>query len=104
MDIPLAERIIEDALKIIEDPNRWTRGAEARDKDGEVCDVLSRRAKRFCARGALEKAAHRHKADYYDIVGVIGTASPYYTSVNDSPDGRRKVIKIFKKALKSLRA
>ncbi len=37
----------------IDAPEKWTKGAHARDSEGKVVDILSRNACRFCADGAF---------------------------------------------------
>jgi hypothetical protein len=104
MDDPLAEHIIEGALEILRDPKRWTRHYSARDAEGRPCKVTAKRAARFCARGAVAKSAHRLGCDCIPVSVVDCLNSTGYVNVNDGPDSRRRVIAIFKKALKSLRA
>ena len=51
--------ILEDALELIEDPDRWTRGFYARDAEGVSVDPYSERACRFCALGAVARISGR---------------------------------------------
>ena len=104
MAIPLVERIIEDALKIVNDPNRWTQGADAKDAKGKPCRPFVRRAVRFCARGALIRAAHDLGTVSHFALVAMRLGAPDLVCINDGPDGRRKAITLLKKALKSHRA
>ena len=54
---PLHDQIIIRALAIIEDGSRWTQGALARLSNGVECPCFDARAERFCAAGALYRAA-----------------------------------------------
>ena len=106
MSQTLEIRIIEGALKIISDPKRHTKRNLAEAADGTMCSPCDDKAVTFCAEGALMRGAYdldeygaRHDA-YYAVRAVDSD----YVNVNDGPDGRRRVIAIFKKALKNLRA
>jgi hypothetical protein len=66
---PLQHQIIAGALELIADEAHWTRGALARDKRGLVCCWESREAFRFCAVGALARAAA-------DLLGSASDAGP----------------------------
>jgi hypothetical protein len=108
MEVPLEVRIIDGALKIISDPNRWTRGAFVKDANGWNCKPRARQAVRFCGRGALSRAAyepgaHSHVHVAFDIVRTAADGC-VIEAINDyAPDGRQRIIAIFKKALKRLR-
>ena len=54
---PLQHQIIARALEIISDESKWTRGSMARPADGTACACLDPLAVRFCALGALFRAA-----------------------------------------------
>jgi hypothetical protein len=57
MSKPLQHQIIARALEIVSDPTKWTRGSMARTADGKACASLDPLAVRFCAVGALFRAA-----------------------------------------------
>jgi hypothetical protein len=57
MSLPLRKQVISRAYQLIEDPNHWTTFALARDESGLACLPGSEIAVRFCARGALYRAA-----------------------------------------------
>ena len=54
---PLHDQVIVRALAIIEDGSRWTKGNLARLSNGVECPCFDPRAERFCAAGALYRAA-----------------------------------------------
>ena len=54
---PLQKHVIARALEIISDESKWTRGAMARTADGSPCGCLDPAVARFCAVGALHRAA-----------------------------------------------
>jgi hypothetical protein len=57
MSKPLQHQIIARALEIVSDETKWTRGSMARTADGKACASLDPLAVRFCAVGALFRAA-----------------------------------------------
>jgi hypothetical protein len=57
MSKPLQHQIIARALEIVSDESKWTRGSMARTADGNPCACLDPVAVRFCALGALFRAA-----------------------------------------------
>jgi hypothetical protein len=54
---PLQHQIIARAIELIADEAHWTRGALARDERGRACCWDSAGVTRFCAVGALVRAA-----------------------------------------------
>jgi hypothetical protein len=103
---PLQHRIIARALEIISDESKWTRGSLARLADGTACACLDPRAVRFCAVGALNRAAGELIADngFYHATeaeqAVLEANSELHglPCINDT-DGRAVVIAMFKVAL-----
>ena len=53
----LQHQIIEEALHLIAEEEHWTRCSMARNKGGDPCSVWNPAAVRFCAVGALWRAA-----------------------------------------------
>lgn len=49
--------MIKGAREIISDPSRWTQNAYARSESGSIEIVESPKACKFCAMGALKRAA-----------------------------------------------
>ena len=54
---PLIDQVLTDARTIITDRKRRLRACEAVTADGDECDPCSVQAQRFCAVGALIRAA-----------------------------------------------
>ena len=65
MSKPLQHQIIARALEIVSDEEHWTRAGVARTADGRQCACFDPRAARFCAIGALNRAAR-------ELLGVAG--------------------------------
>ena len=49
--------ILTEARQLIAEPEKWTQGAFARDRDGGAVDAEAEEARSFCAYGALLKAS-----------------------------------------------
>jgi len=102
----LQHQIISRALEIISDETKWTRGAMARLVDGKPCASLNPRAARFCAVGALNRAAGEllagngfyHAAEAEHEVLAANNEARDLALVNDI-EGRKAVIAMFKVAL-----
>jgi hypothetical protein len=105
---PLHHQIIACALKIIADKARWTGGAMARDGQGKSCRVEASEAVRFCAVGALTRAAFELLGEVPNIALIdeaencVLAASHFghlgLPHVNDRI-GREAVVRIFERAL-----
>ena len=54
---PLKHQVIAGALQLIVQQKNWTRGTIARSAGGVPCALLDPAAVRFCAIGALNRAA-----------------------------------------------
>jgi len=103
---PVQHQIIARALELISDEARWTRGAMARTADGRPCGCLDPLAARFCAVGALHRAAA-------ELIGAhvferVVEAEEFVLTANKSVfglpcvndiEGREAVIAMFKVAL-----
>jgi hypothetical protein len=96
------ERAIEDALQIVK--TSWTQGASARDVDGRACSALSQGAVKYCANGALVRAAHRNGVSAARLFACVVAVAPDFVRINDGPDGQRWVIAFFEEALENPRA
>ena len=104
---PIQHQIIARALEIISDEAHWTRVFVARRADGRPCACFDPCAVRFCAVGALIRAAG-------ELVGVAGVERAYAAEkcvlaangrrhdslprVNDS-EGHEVIVAMFKVAL-----
>src|SRR5271169_2631949 len=103
---PLQQQIIARALEIISDESKWTRGSMARMADGKACACLNPRAVRFCAVGALNRAAGEilaanrfyHASEAEHEVLAANNEARGLALVNDI-EGRKAVIAMFKVAL-----
>jgi hypothetical protein len=67
---PLQQQIIARALELIADEANWTRVYIARGADGAPCSCMDAAATRFCAIGALVRAAR-------DLLGENGPLQAY---------------------------
>ena len=103
---PLQHQIIARALEIISDESKWTRGSLARLADGTACACLNPHAVRFCAVGALNRAAgelvsstaFQHALEAEQFVLEANSEHEGLPSINDT-DGRTVVMAMFKVAL-----
>jgi hypothetical protein len=103
---PLQQQIIARALEIISDESMWTRGSMARTTDGKACACLDPLAVRFCAVGALCRAAGEllssngfdRALEAEHLVLAANNELHGLPSINDV-DGRDAVIAMFKVAL-----
>lgn len=104
---PLQHQIVARALELISDEAQWTRGFVARTADGRLCACFDLRAARFCAIGALNRAAR-------ELMGVAGVEHAYMSEkfvlaangrhhdslprINDH-EGHEVIVRMFKLAL-----
>jgi hypothetical protein len=104
---PVQQQIIARALDLIEDEAHWTRVYVARGTDGAPCSCVDVAATRFCAIGALVRAAR-------DLLGEIGPVHAYAAEklilkANNRPndtlpcindvEGHAAIVAMFKTAL-----
>ena len=111
---PLVMQVVERARALVADPGTWTQHAIARTGNNRHCEPTDRRAARFCAYGAILRAA-------YDVAGsneqaqrladrtamqIAGHDTPYSAfealiAVNDGPraTSRKAIVELFDKAL-----
>ena len=76
----MRKKLLERAQEILSDPDRWTTGSFARDKDDNPVDITDAGAVKFCLHGSLDKAFdevcqkheftdyHRLSMDMYHIM------------------------------------
>jgi len=93
--------ILERALAIIEDPERWTQGAYARHANGNPIGPLEENACRWCALGALEKAGDDPVSldalyALNNVSGQMGGLTPH--DLNDQRS-HADVVEMFKRAI-----
>jgi hypothetical protein len=99
MSLPLRKQVISRAYRLIEDPRHWTRFALARKASGVVCLPGSENAVRFCARGALYRAACDICPEGATVLfKKVAWSLPWLALVNDLR-GHAAVLKHLKKAL-----
>ena len=101
MSLPLRKQVISRAYRLIEDPDHWTTFALARDASGVACQPGSEDAVRFCARGALYRAARDIYSDGPTaLFKTVAWSLPWLALVNDLR-GHAAVLKHLKNALAS---
>ena len=104
---PIQHQIVARALEIISDEAHWTLTWVARRADGSPCSCFDPWAARFCAIGALNRAArelvgvagvdHAYKAEKF----VLAANGRHYDSlprINDNC-GHEVIVAMFKVAL-----
>lgn len=102
---PPQQQIIARALDLISDEARWTSLVLARKADGKTCEWIHPFAARFCAIGALDRAA-------YELLGGAEAAlraEKFVLAANDRPndslprindhEGHAVIVAMFKRAL-----
>src|SRR3954466_9971669 len=79
---PLIDTVLVNARTIVADRRRRLRGAEAVTADGLECDACDEDAQRFCAIGALIRAAYMMTGDQeqahrlgWKVAGLIASAA-----------------------------
>ena len=114
MSKPLVQQVTERARGLVADPRSWTQYAIARTGNNRHCEPADAKAARFCAYGAILRAA-------YDIAGtddqaqrladqtammIMGRDSPYTAfeeliAINDGHRGsaRKAVLDLLDTAL-----
>jgi hypothetical protein len=103
----LQHQIIEGALHILSEEEHWTRCSMARNSAGDPCSVWDPAAVRFCAIGAMWRAAYEVTGDLEilplvedtakQVVASNGRVDPLQT-LNDL-EGHAAVVQMFKNAL-----
>jgi len=58
MSKPLVQQVCERARGLVDNPRTWTQYAIARAGNHRACEPTDKRAVRFCAFGAILRAAH----------------------------------------------
>jgi hypothetical protein len=105
----LQRQIVSRARAIIADEVNWTSKALARDSSGMLCELDSARATKFCALGALVRAASEMISDEYvahsfameaaqQILEASRLAGSCLPMLNDS-EGHASVLAMFDRAL-----
>ena len=105
---PLQHQIIARALEIISDEAHWTRASIARTADGSPCVCLDPLAFKFCAVGALYRAAGELLGDGFEhvfktakfLLAANNRGSDSLPRINDI-EGHLVIVAMFKVALAS---
>jgi hypothetical protein len=91
-------RSVKKARDRIADPAHWCQGTFARTADGFQCLFTDPLAQSFCAFSAL--AAECYALGARDASALATLLAPRgLAAINDWPDGHRKVLALFDKAL-----
>lgn len=96
-----AREALRKARRILRNPKRFCKGASAYDAEGNDVHPRSKQAKKFDAYGAICRVSGSRKA----IELLANAAFELYECVavpllNDSRDGRRKILRCFDHAIK----
>ena len=118
MSKPILTQVIERARTLVADRSTWTSHALARRANSEACQPTDMRAVRFCAYGALVRAAYDLTADgeqaqrLADLAaaGLVGSKAPdrAYMDLYCINDGasrsvaRKTVVRLFDKFLETV--
>jgi hypothetical protein len=105
----LQRQIVSRARAIIADEVNWTSKALARDSSGRLCEWDDARATKFCALGALVRAASEMIADDYvahsfameaarQVLEASSLTGACLPMLNDS-EGHGSVVAMFDRAL-----
>lgn len=114
MSKPLIQQVAERARGLVNDPRTWTQYAIARTGNNRHCEPTDAKAARFCAYGAILRAASDvagsddlalRLADQTAML-IMGCDSPYSAfeeliAINDGyrASSRKAVVELFDKAL-----
>jgi len=114
MSKPLVHQVAERARGLVEDPRTWTQYAIARTGNNRHCEPVDAKAARFCAYGAILRAAH-DIAGNEDLAQRLGDQAAMLVTGRDNPyaafeeligtnDGhrasaRKAVLELFDRAL-----
>ncbi len=114
MSKPLVLQVAERARALINDPRTWTQDAMARTRSNRHCGPTDASAVRYCAYGAILRAANdvggdhdrsQHLADKVAML-VTGRNNPLVAfeeliAINDGPraTARKAVVGLFERAL-----
>jgi hypothetical protein len=71
-------KILEAARKVIETPEKWTKGFFAQTSEGVNCYTDSPHAVCFCASGAVQKAWLENGAGVYEARAILSSIVSNY--------------------------
>ena len=105
--LSIETRVLRIVLKGCSNPRTWTKDVAARLKDGTPAEINVDGVKMRCAGGWLYFA--RNKLDHYSYGAEDALQDACselygedYVNVNDGKDGRRRVVRACKLALKTV--
>lgn len=114
MSKPLVLQVAERARGLVDDPRTWTQYAIARTGNNRHCEPTDARAARYCAYGAILRAAgdvagnHDRSQRLADQAAMLvtGRDNPFVAfeeliAINDGPraTARKAVVELFDRAL-----
>ncbi len=94
-------KIVEQAMELISDINKWTVTTFAKNSFGDAVSPIDNSACKWCASGALIKFGGQGFSDEINDF-CIYRYNNVISEINDSVDGRRRIIAIFQQYLESL--
>lgn len=94
---------LRKARRIIANPKRFCKGTCALDAEGNEVNPLDKGAKRYDALGAIVHVGGNSISLDYLRAAAADLYSVDVVTLNDSYDGRRKVLRCFDHAIKNLR-
>jgi hypothetical protein len=103
MTLSLHYQVLRNARALIEEPTRWTRGVLGRAASGRPVMWHDEEACRWCALGAINRAAYDLVGDKEQAEGiadeVIASCFPHNLSWINDKNGHAAVLKLFSDAL-----
>lgn len=90
--------VLREARELIADPERWTRGAGARDANGSSVHPRAEEAVRWCAIGAIDRADPSIISDALDALHAVTRGE--VETVNDR-GGHKRVLALFDRAIRA---
>ena len=108
MTTTVQKQVLINARALIADPARWTRGALACNANGRKVDWSDRSATKWCAHGAIYRAAYDLVADQKEATRIGNEAAksiygPHWLFVSlaiiNDRQGHAAVLAVFDKAL-----
>ena len=90
--------------QLIEDPERWTQGDYAHDKDGQSVYFMDRAAYSFCLAGAIRRTCNETAVQDYRVYNVLATYIPYGQLLFEYNDkvSHAEIINLLDKAISDL--
>ena len=97
--------ILKQARKLITSARKWTKYRAAVDENDVPCDPASRKAARWCAIGAIQRAAYerRVQSSPYAAIEALKDVLPrgaYQISQVNDELGHRATLQLFDRAIK----